>query len=90
MATISLTLFKAKVLKDGRHNIRVALRHKHKTAYIVTNFIVEENQFNEGRVVKRSDASVINSKLRGLLDLYQERIETFETLNFIRADKLRV
>lgn len=80
MAILSLTLFKAKVLKDGRHNIRVAFRHKHKTAYIVTNFIVEENQFKEGRVVKRSDASVINSKLRGLLDLYQERIDNIRNI----------
>lgn len=80
MAILSLTLFKAKVLKDGRHNIRVALRHKHKTAYIVTNFIVEENQFKEGRVIKRSDASVINSKLRGLLDLYQERIDNIRDI----------
>lgn len=80
MAILSLTLFKAKVLKDGWHNIRVALRHKHKTAYIVTNFIVEENQFKEGRVIKRSDASVINSKLRGLLDLYQERIDNIRDI----------
>lgn len=89
MATISLTLFKAKILKDGRHKIRVALRHKHETAYIVTNFIVEENQFKNGRVVKHSDASIINSKLRGLLDLYQERIDNIRNIELYTCRQVK-
>ncbi len=31
MATLKLTIFKAKVLKDGRHKIRVAVCHKQET-----------------------------------------------------------
>ena len=36
MATLKLTIFKAKVLKDGRHKIRVAVCHKHETCYRVS------------------------------------------------------
>ena len=35
MATLKLTIFKAKVLKDGRHKIRVAVCHKQETCYIM-------------------------------------------------------
>ena len=44
MATLSLTIFKAKALKDGRHKIRIALRHKHETTYIVTRFIMGQRK----------------------------------------------
>lgn len=59
MAILSLTIFKAKVLKDGTHKIRIAVRHKHETCYIVTRFIVRENQFKNGQVV-RTPARVID------------------------------
>ncbi len=76
MATLKLTLFKAKVLKDGRHKIRVAVCHKHETCYIVTNFIIDnESQFRNGQVVKRPDAALMNKKLRNLLNEYQEILD---------------
>ena len=40
MATLKLTIFKAKVLKNGKHKIRVAVCHKTETSYIVTNVII--------------------------------------------------
>ena len=53
MATLKLTLFKAKALKDGRHKVRVAVCHKRETCYIVTNVILDsESQFKNGQVVK--------------------------------------
>ena len=75
MATLSLTIFKAKVLKDGKHKIRIAVRHKHETCYIITRFVVEENQFKNGQVVKRPDAASINTKLRSMFNDYQERLD---------------
>ena len=70
MSTLSLTLVKAKVLKDGAHKIRIAVHHHHETRYIITRFSVADNQFKDERVVKRPDASIINAKLRGLLDIH--------------------
>lgn len=76
MATLSLTIFKAKVLKDGRHKIRIAVRHKHETSYIITRFIIDsESQFKNGQVVKRPDAAMMNTKLRNLLNEYQEKLD---------------
>ena len=68
MATLKLTIFKAKVLKDGRHKIRIAVCHKQETCYIVTRFIIDNlSQFKDGQVVKRADASIINTKLRSMI-----------------------
>ena len=67
MAILKLTIFKAKVLKDGRHKIRVAVYHKQETCYIIIRFIID-NLFKNGEVVKRSDAAMINTKLRNLLN----------------------
>lgn len=76
MATLSLTIFKAKVLKDGRHKIRIAVRHKHEISYIITRFIIDsEAQFKNGQVVKRPDAAMMNTKLRNLLNEYQEKLD---------------
>ena len=69
MAILKLTIFKAKVLKDGRHKIRVAVYHKQETCYIIIRFIIDNLfQFKNGEVVKRSDAAMINTKLRNLLN----------------------
>lgn len=79
MATLKLTVFKAKVLKDGRHKIRIAVSHKQETSYIITNFIIDsESQFKNGQVVKRPDASMMNSKLRNLLNEYQEKLDAIK------------
>ena len=57
MATIKLTIFKAKALKDGRHKIRVAVCHKQETCYIVTHFIIDNiKKKKNGQVVKRQEA----------------------------------
>ena len=61
--------FQAKVLKDGRHKIRVVVYHKQETCYIIIRFIIDNLfQFKNGEVAKRSDAVMINTKLRNLLN----------------------
>jgi len=81
MATLSLTLFKAMALKDGRHKVRIAIRHKHCTCYIVTRYVVEESQFKNGRVVRHPEASSINSSLRNMLNEYQERLDAISNVD---------
>lgn len=79
MATLKLTLFKAKALKDGRHKVRVAVCHKRETCYIVTNVILDsESQFKNGQVVKRPDASFINKRLRNMLNEYQDKLDSIK------------
>lgn len=76
MANLSLTVLPAKVLSDGTHKIRVSLSHKNETRYIPTRFIIDSlNNFKNGRVVGRSDAAMINAKLRGTLSEYQTALD---------------
>ena len=90
MATLKLTVFKAKVLKDGRHKIRIAVCHKHETSYIITNFIIDsEAQFKNGQVVKRPDASMMNSKLRNLLNEYQEKLDAIKTKEIYSCSQIK-
>ena len=89
MATLSLTIFKAKVLKDGRHKIRIALRHKHETTYIVTRFIISENQFKNGQVVKHPEASAINRKLRNILDDLQDKLDSIKHLELYSCRQIK-
>lgn len=89
MATLSLTIFKAKALKDGRHKIRIALRHKHETTYIVTRFIISENQFKNGQVVKHPEASAINRKLRNILDDLQKKLDSIKHLELYSCRQIK-
>lgn len=89
MATLSLTIFKAKVLKDGKHKIRIAVRHKHETCYIITRFVVEENQFKNGQVIKRPDAASINTKLRSMFNDYQERLDAINNQELYTCRQLK-
>ena len=90
MATLKLTIPKAKVLKNGKHKIRVAIYHKHETTYIPTNFILDsESQFKNGQVVKRPDASIINMKLRNLLNEYQEALDSIKNQSLYDCMQLK-
>lgn len=90
MATLKLTVFKAKVLKDGRHKIRIALCHKQETSYIITRFIIDSpSQFKNGQVVKRPDASVMNTKLRNLLNEYQEKLDSISCPEIYTCSQLK-
>lgn len=76
MATLSLTVFKAKQLANGKHKIRIAVRHHHETSYIITPYIIDDiSQFKNGNVIKRYDADVMNVQLRTLMNKYAELIE---------------
>lgn len=90
MATIKLTIFKAKVLKDGRHKIRVAVCHKQETCYIVTRFIIDNlSQFKNGQVVKRPDASIINFKLRSMMNELQERLDEIKNQSLYSCRQIK-
>lgn len=76
MSSIYLTVLSNKKNVQGEYAIRVAINHKRETCYIVTRFLLSSvNQFKNGQVIKRPDASVINTKLRNLLNTYQNRLD---------------
>ena len=90
MATLSLTVFKAKQLSNGKHKIRIAVRQHHETCYIITPYIIDDlSQFKNGRVVKRYDADVMNVQLRTLLNKYQKIVDGLYNVNSLSAKDLK-
>lgn len=90
MATLSLTVFKAKQLSDGRHKIRIAVRQHHETCYIITPYIIDDiSQFKNGRVIKRHDADIMNVQLRTLLNKYQKIVDEIYNVNSLSAKDLK-
>lgn len=79
MATLKLVVVPAKILKNGKHKIRVAVSHKQDTRYIVQNFTIDSlNQFKDGQVVNHPEASIMNKKLRLKLNQYQDALDVID------------
>ena len=90
MATLKITVIPGKIAKDGSHKIRVAIGHKQETRYIVTNIKIDSlSQFKNGQVVKRPDAGIINTKLRNLLNKYQERLDGINHIEMYSCKQVR-
>lgn len=90
MATLSLTIFKAKQLSNGKHKVRIAVRHHHETCYIITPYIIDDiSQFKNGRIVKRFDADVMNMQLRNLLNKYQKIVDEICNVDRLSAKELK-
>lgn len=64
MTTLSLTIVPGKALKDGRHKVRIAVAHRSQTRYILTDVVLNSTkEWKNGKVVKRDDATYLNTKL---------------------------
>ncbi|HCK24198.1 MAG TPA: hypothetical protein DHW31_05310 [Bacteroides graminisolvens] len=80
MTTLKTAVVPAKQLKSGKHKIRIAVGHKKQTRYLVTRFIIDDlSQFRDGQVVNDLEAPAINSKLRNLLNEYQDALDKINT-----------
>lgn len=89
MANLSAVIVPAKVLKGGKHKIRIAVSHNSKTRYIVTNITIDsDKEFKDGRIVKRPDSAIKNVKLRGLLDKYQEALYNIDFVEAMSCEEL--
>lgn len=89
MANLTAVIVPAKVLKDGRHKIRISVSHNGKTRYIVTDIIVDSaREFSNGRVVRRHDAGYLNTKLGKLLSRYQETLDEIEASSCLSCEEL--
>ena len=74
---------------NGKHKIRIALSHNLATRYIPTNIIIDaENEFKNGKVVKRPDKDILNAKLKKIYDMYYERCMKIEYANTLTCTQL--
>lgn len=86
MTTIKLAVVPAKVLKNGKHKIRIAIGHKRVTKYLVTRFVVDSpDNLQDGQVVNVPDASRINVKLRNLLNAYEDALDRINSNSYTCA-----
>lgn len=89
MATLNALIVPAKVLKGGRHKVRISVAHNGETRYIVTDIIIDScKEFKNGQVVKRADAASMNTKLRGLMQRYQQAIDELKYTNGLTCPEL--
>lgn len=89
MATLNAVVLPAKALKGGRHKIRISVAHNGETRYIVTDLTIDSlKEFKNGSVVKRPDAPMLNTKLRGILQRYQGVVDELEYINGLTCPEL--
>ena len=89
MATLKTVIVPAKALKEGRHKIRISVAHNGETRYIATNIIIDsDKEFKNGAVVKRPDAAILNTKLRGIIQQYQDIIDDLAYIDGITCPEL--
>ncbi|MCM1337687.1 MAG: hypothetical protein NC214_08435 [Candidatus Amulumruptor caecigallinarius] len=89
MATLNAVIVPAKVLKGGRHKVRISVAHNGETRYIVTDITIDSlKEFKNGAIVKRSDAALLNTKLRGLLQRYQSVVDGLVYVNGLNCAEL--
>ena len=64
MATLYLTVLPGKARKNGKNRVRIAVAHRSKTRYVVTDVVLNSpKEWKNGKIVKRDDASYLNLKL---------------------------
>lgn len=90
MATINPVIIPERQLINGTHKLRIAVRHKSRTSYIVTSIILADpSQLKNGKIVKHPDASALNKKLRAMMDLYEERLDNIRNTGIYTCEQLR-
>ena len=89
MAYIKLAVVPAKILKNGKHKIRISLSHASNTRYIPTDCIIDDlTQFKDGQVVNNDNAACMNKKLRTLLNHYQTILDEVYDINVYSCSEL--
>lgn len=89
MASISTVIVPAKVLKGGKHKVRIAIAHNSETRYIITDVKIDsEKEFKNGQVVKRDDAAFLNTKLRKSVNEIQKLIDEISNMECLTCSEL--
>ncbi|WP_294562727.1 Arm DNA-binding domain-containing protein, partial [uncultured Bacteroides sp.] len=77
MATIHLAVLKTRQNSKGTYSIYVAVTHKRAVRYITTEYEIDDlYQFDNGTIVCRKDAKIMNQRLQYLLSEYQKKLDS--------------
>lgn len=88
MATLSLVIVPSKVLSDGTHRIRIRIAHNSDTIFITTDIIVHENEFKNGKIIRRPDKDYLNTKLQQQYNIYYKRYIELEYTDSLTCTQL--
>lgn len=89
MALLNAVVLASKTIKGGRNRVRISVAHNGETRYIVTDIILDSiKEFKNGKVVKRADAAMLNTKIRNLLQRYQSALDELEYINGLTCPEL--
>lgn len=70
--------------------IYIAVCHKRQSRYINTNYSVDDlYQFDNGLVVCRKDAKIMNQRLKYTLSEYQEKLDSIENINIYTCSQIK-
>ena len=90
MATIRLTVLSSIKEQDGRLPILVCISQKKDRAYIKTKFLLEDiAEFEDGKVVYRKDAGILNRRLAFVFSQYKEKYDSIEEIEFLSASQIK-
>lgn len=89
MALLNAVCLTSKNIKGGRNKVRISVAHNGETRYIVTDIILDSNkEFKNGMVVKRADATMLNTKIRNLLQRYQSALDELDYIDGLTCPEL--
>lgn len=90
MATIHLSVLKARQTARNNFIIYVAVNHKRNTRYIATEYEIDDLfQFDNGIIVCRKDAKVMNQRLKYILSVYQEKLNEIENQEIYNCSQIK-
>ena len=90
MASLKLVVLKSEPLTNGRYKIKISLFHNKVTSYISTSYTISSpNNLKNGVIIKESDANIINSKLRHLINKFQDRLDSIENTSCYSCQQLK-
>ena len=90
MATIRLTVLSSIKEQDGRLPILVCISQKKDRTYIKTEFLLNDiAEFEDGKVVYRKDAGVMNKRLEFVFSQYKEKYESIKDKEWLTASQIK-
>ena len=90
MATIRLTVLSSIKEHDGRLPILVCISQKKDRTYIKTEFLLDDiAEFENGKVVYRKDASIMNKRIEFVFSQYKEKYNSIEDKEWLTALQIK-
>lgn len=90
MATLHFAVLKSRQKVKQTFVVYLALTHQRKVRYIPTEYEIDDLfQFDNGKIVCRKDAKIMNQRLNYVLSLYQEKLDSIEDISIYNCSQIK-